>query len=64
MANKYTTLQELFTAIAGAIRSKKNSANTIVADNFPEEINGLTTDSLNYTNSKVTSIADYAFKNC
>lgn len=35
---KYTNLTSLFTAIADAIRAKKGTTGTIVADNFPEEI--------------------------
>lgn len=38
---KHTTLSSLFTAIADAIRSKKGSTETIVADNFPDEITAL-----------------------
>lgn len=35
---KYTNLTALFTAIADAIRAKKGTTGTIVADNFPDEI--------------------------
>lgn len=35
---KHTTLSSLFTAIADAIRAKKGSTETIIADNFPDEI--------------------------
>jgi hypothetical protein len=35
---KHTNLTSLFTAIADAIRAKKGTTGTIVADNFPEEI--------------------------
>ena len=38
MANTYTTLTDLFTAIADSIRFKKNTTELIVADTFPIEI--------------------------
>ena len=41
MANTYNTLGELFSAIANAIRAKKNTTGTIVADNFPSEIESI-----------------------
>ena len=41
MANKHTTLSALFTAIANAIRAKTESANAIVADQFPDAIAGI-----------------------
>ena len=41
MANTYTSLGGLFTAIANAIRAKKGTTNTIVADNFPSEIESI-----------------------
>ena len=41
MANTYTTLGSLFTAIANAIRAKKGTTDTIVADNFPSEIESI-----------------------
>ena len=41
MANTYTTLGGLFTAIANAIRAKKGTTGTIVADNFPSEIESI-----------------------
>lgn len=37
----HTTLASLFTAIADAIRAKKGTSATIVADNFPTEIANL-----------------------
>lgn len=37
----HTTLSSLFTAIADAIRAKKGTTATIVADNFPTEIANL-----------------------
>ncbi len=39
---KHTTLTSLFTAIADAIRAKKGTTDVIVADNFPDEIAGIT----------------------
>lgn len=38
MANKHETLGSLFSDIADSIRAKTGSTGTIVADNFPEEI--------------------------
>ena len=40
---KYSSLESLFTAIANAIRKKTGDATTLVADNFPEEIEKITT---------------------
>lgn len=45
MANKYTTLSGLFTAIADAIRSKTSGSAQIVADDFPEAISDLVSGS-------------------
>ena len=65
MANKYTNLNDLFVAIADAIRTKKNSTETIIADNFPMEIENLNSSSgFDYVNSKVTTIPNYAFYGC
>jgi hypothetical protein len=63
MANTYTTLTDLFTGIADAIRIKNNSTEPIIADNFPNEINNLRTG-FDYSNLNVTSIPDYAFYGC
>ena len=63
MANKYTTLNDLFAGIADAIRAKKNSTEVIVADTFPSEIENLRTG-FDYNNSRVTSIPDLAFYGC
>ena len=41
MANKYNNLSELFTATANAIRSKTGSTDPIVADDFPEAIEAI-----------------------
>lgn len=43
MANTYTTLGGLFTAIANAIRAKKGTSGQIVADTFPDEIASIQT---------------------
>lgn len=43
MANKHTSLAALFTAIADAIRGKTGAADTIVADDFPEQIAAIET---------------------
>lgn len=43
MANKHTTLSSLFTAIADAIRTKNETTESIVADNFPDAIAAIST---------------------
>ena len=43
MANTYTTIQELFTAVAKSIRGKLNTEDTIVADTFPAKIDSIVT---------------------
>ena len=63
MANKHTNLQDLFTEIADAIRSKNNSSSPIIADDFPKEIENLQSG-FEYNNIDVTSIQEYAFENC
>jgi hypothetical protein len=63
MANTYSNLNDLFTAIANSIRSKKNSTETIIADNFPSEIDNLRTG-FDYNNQNITAIPDYAFYGC
>lgn len=63
MANTHTTLSSLFIDIANAIRSKTNSVEPIIANNFPTEIANLRTG-FNYNNHNITSISDYEFKNC
>ena len=40
---KYTTLTALFSAIANSIRGKTGGTDPIVADDFPEVIDGITT---------------------
>ena len=63
MANKYTNLNDLFTGIADAIRSKNNSSAPIVADNFPSEIENLQSG-FKCINGNITSISAYAFDSC
>ena len=41
MANVHTDLSSLFTAIADSIRTKRHTTESIVADNFPEEIDNI-----------------------
>ena len=43
MANTYTTLTGLFSAIANAIRAKTGGSAQIVADDFPTEIGNIPT---------------------
>lgn len=40
---KYSTLSELFTAIADAIRTKTGGGTAIVAEDFPTEIESIST---------------------
>lgn len=61
MAN-YTTLPALFSAIANEIRAKNNTTDTIIADNFPTEIENLKSE-FDYINNTVTAISDYQFQN-
>lgn len=63
MANTYTNLDDLFTAIADSIRAKTNSTSTIIADTFPLEIENLRTG-FDYANQAVTVVPDYAFSGC
>lgn len=48
MANNYNNLSDLFTATANAIRNKTGSTDTIVADDFPEVIEGMRIDDVYY----------------
>lgn len=59
----YSTLSDLFTGIADAIRAKNGGTEVIVADNFPTEIQNLKTG-FDYNNHNVITIPDYGFKNC
>jgi hypothetical protein len=49
---KYTTLNELFTAIANSLRSKTGGTSKIVADDFPTVIDGLDTNGIHPTGTK------------
>ena len=48
------TLTQLFTNIANAIRSKKGTSGTIVAENFPQEISSIVTPSLQSKSVNIT----------
>lgn len=56
-----TTLNNLFTDIANAIRTKNNSTKAIIADNFPSEINNIQTgiDTSNATATAATILKGY-----
>lgn len=61
MANKHETLAALFTAIAGAIRTKSNSTGEIVADSFPEAIAAIPTEGsadITWENVRITPKAE------
>lgn len=65
MANLHTTLSELFTDIANAIRNKMGGSSPIVADDFPDAISliqtGITpTGTKNITNTLLTDVTNYA----
>ena len=62
MANTHSTLKELLTNIASAIKAKNNSTAPIVADDFPSEIEKMISR-FDYISQRVTSIPDYAFYN-
>jgi hypothetical protein len=62
MSNKYTNLNDLFTAIADAIRRKTDSITAIKADDFAVEIDNVET-SFDYSNNNLTTIPDYMFYN-
>ena len=64
MANKHLTLNELFTDIADKLRSKTNTIDTIIDDDFPDIINSIEVVNTAYSNSKATTIGDYAFYSC
>lgn len=63
MANNYTTLSDLFTDIANAIRIKQESTASIKAYNFPTEIENIKSG-FDYVNYKVATLPDYAFYGC
>lgn len=48
------TLTQLFTNIANAIRSKKGTSGTIVAENFPQEISSIVTPNLQTKSVNIT----------
>lgn len=48
------TLTQLFTNIANAIRSKKGTSGTIVAENFPQEISSIVTPNLQSKSVSIT----------
>lgn len=48
------TLTQLFTNIANAIRSKKGTSETIVAENFPQEISSIVTPNLQTKSVNIT----------
>lgn len=48
------TLTQLFTNIANAIRSKKGTSGTIVAENFPQEISSIVTPNLQSKSVNIT----------
>ena len=49
---KYNTLNSLFTAIANSIRNKTGNSEKIIADDFPEAIDSLSTDGIVPTGTK------------
>lgn len=52
---KYTTLSDLFTAIANSLRGKTGGSAKIVADDFPSVIDGLDTSGITPTGTKTIS---------
>ena len=71
---KYNSLSELFTAIANAIRAKTGGADPIVAEDFPEAVEGISAGggdidalldgSLTEITSNAESVRDYMFSGC
>ena len=61
MANKYSSLGALFTAIANAIRSKNGDTAGIVADDFPEVITNLRASDLIVKELVATDPTDPAY---
>lgn len=49
---KYNTLNSLFTAIANSIRNKTGNSEKIIADDFPEAIDSLSTDGITPSGTK------------
>lgn len=56
MANNYTTLSSLFSAIASSIRGKTGETGALIADNFPTEISNISTKSDIYDTVKTEVI--------
>ena len=56
----YTTLNSLLTAIAEAIRNKKETTAQINAQNFPSEIASIETSVKSQTVTKTVTLAKYA----
>lgn len=63
MVNNYTNLNDLFTDMAKAIRTKKDGTESINAYDFPKEIEGIKNE-FDYNNQAIVTIPDYAFYNC
>ena len=61
MANTHTTLTSLFTDIADAIREKKKTTGTIVADNFPSEIRSISGGGLELSDEYVEFTRGYNY---
>lgn len=62
------TLTQLFTNIANAIRNKKGTSSTIIAENFPTEISSIQTGitpigTINITQNGTTDVTNYASAN-
>ena len=57
MALTHSTFEELFDAIADAIREQEGSSNTIIADNFPTRIRQLTPSGAGLDTSDATATA-------
>lgn len=60
---QYTNLNDLFTAIANAIRAKKDTTDKIAVSDFPTEIESLRSG-IDYRNQGIATIPDYAFHGC
>lgn len=58
--SKHSSLGELFTNIADAIREKTSSTAPIVADDFPEKIQQIS-GTIDYANENIRSVSDYAY---
>ena len=58
--SKHNSLGELFTNIADAIREKTNSAEPIIADDFPEKIQEIS-GTIDYVNERTWSVGNDAY---